>query len=231
MKRDAAEDSPRNTDPPGRRRAFVELALSYSLILVVIWTPRPLQRVLFVVAAAFLLAVVSLSFQGWDAMGLRIHRIHRGLWIAAVAAVMACAAIAVAAAMHTLDLPGSAALFVRRYLGYAIWAVFQQVLLQTVFLARLLRLVHSPPKAALAAALLFALAHLPNPVLTPLTFAFGLAACMLFLRYRNLYPLALAHAALGITLAITVPGAVTHNMRVGLGYLTYSQQHALYRSH
>jgi hypothetical protein len=40
-------------------------------------------------------------------------------------------------------------------------------------------------------------------------------------RYRNLYPLMMAHAILGITVALTVPGPVVHNMRVGLGYLTY----------
>ena len=48
---------------------------------------------------------------------------------------------------------------------------------------------------------------------------------MLFLRYRNLYPLAISHAILGISIAITVPGPVDHNMRVGLGYLTYRQHH------
>jgi hypothetical protein len=52
-----------------------------------------------------------------------------------------------------------------------------------------------------------------------------LASCLLFLRYRNLYPLALAHTILGITVAITVPGPVVHNMRVGLGYLTYARTH------
>ena len=32
----------------------------------------------------------------------------------------------------------------------------------------------------------------------------------------------IAHAILGITVAITIPGPVVHNMRVGLGYVTYS---------
>jgi len=31
----------------------------------------------------------------------------------------------------------------------------------------------------------------------------------------------MAHAVLGITVAIAVPGPVDHNMRVGLGYLRY----------
>ena len=77
----------------------------------------------------------------------------------------------------------------------------------------------------MAAACLFSAAHLPNPLLTPVTLLWGFAACLLFLRYRNLYPLALAHAILGIAIAITIPGPVDHNMRVGLGYLTYGHAH------
>ena len=85
------------------------------------------------------------------------------------------------------------------------------------------RLTSNPRSGALAAATVFSLAHLPNPILTVVTFVWGLAACLFFLRYRNLYTLAIAHAILGITLAITVPGPVIHNMRLGLGYLTYAQ--------
>jgi membrane protease YdiL (CAAX protease family) len=81
--------------------------------------------------------------------------------------------------------------------------------------------LNSTKSAALLAAVLFALAHLPNPILTPITLFWGFAACLLFLHYRNLYPLAMAHAIVGIAIAITVPGPVVHNMRVGLGYLTY----------
>ena len=79
-------------------------------------------------------------------------------------------------------------------------------------------------------AIIFAVAHLPNPILVPFTLLWGLAACLLFLRYRNLYPLAMAHAILGITIAIAVPGPVDHNMRVGLGYLTYAHTHSATQS-
>ncbi len=64
-------------------------------------------------------------------------------------------------------------------------------------------------------------ARCPIPFLMPLTLVWGFAACLLFLRYRNIYPLMIAHAILGITVAMTIPGPVDHNMRVGLGYLTY----------
>ena len=38
--------------------------------------------------------------------------------------------------------------------------------------------------------------------------------------------LAIAHALLGITVAITIPGPVVRNMRVGMGYLRYHAPHA-----
>jgi membrane protease YdiL (CAAX protease family) len=85
----------------------------------------------------------------------------------------------------------------------------------------LLRLLPGREAAVTAAAGLFALAHLPNPVLTPATFIWGFAACLLFLHYRNLYTLAALHIIFGICIAITIPGPVDHNMRVGLSYLTY----------
>jgi membrane protease YdiL (CAAX protease family) len=125
--------------------------------------------------------------------------------------------------MHTLHAPTSPSLFVKRYSGYILFACVQQALLQDFFLLRLLRLMRTPNAAALAAAAIFSLAHLPNPILTVITLFWGLISCLLFLRYRNLYPLAIAHAILGVTVAICVPGPTIHNMRVGLGYLTYSQ--------
>jgi membrane protease YdiL (CAAX protease family) len=78
--------------------------------------------------------------------------------------------------------------------------------------------------AAAVTAGLFAVAHLPNPVLTLITLVFGLASCFFFLHYRNLVPLAIAHAILGIAIAVTIPNAINHNMRVGIGYLTYVEK-------
>ncbi len=89
---------------------------------------------------------------------------------------------------------------------------------------RILRLTRGAKSAAFTAAVLFALAHLPNPILTVATLVWGFAACLVFLRYRNLYSLAMAHAIFGITLAIAVPAPAIRNMRVGLGYLTYQHR-------
>ena len=96
---------------------------------------------------------------------------------------------------------------------------------------RLLRLLPSRQIAAITATTLFALVHLPNPILAPLTLVWGYAACLVFLHYRNLYVPALSHAILGICIAVTIPGPVDHNMRVGLGYLTYRKHGNHLRDH
>jgi hypothetical protein len=154
----------------------------------------------------------------------------RSLWIAGAALLLAIATVVLAAQLHTLHMPPGILAFIETYWAYAIWAGVQQFLLQCFFLLRFLRLLPTRRSATLAAAGIFALAHLPNPILTPITLLWGLAACFAFLRFRNLYPLAMAHAIFGITVAITIPGPVDHNMRVGLSYLRYGRhpQHTPY---
>jgi len=208
-----------------KRRDLLELCVGYVLILLVIWTPRPWQRLLYCAAAVFLAAVLWLSFDGWKQWGLRTANFARSIWVVGVALGIAAIAVAIAYSMGTLQHNGGLVPFIRRYWGYSLWAFAQQVLLQDFFLLRFVRLLRSPGSAALAAAAIFSLAHLPIPILTVVTLIWGYAACLLFLHYRNLYPLALAHAIFGITIAVTIPGPVTRNMRVGLGYLKYGSHH------
>lgn len=210
---------------PGRVRDLAELVIGYTLILVVIWTERPWQRWLYWIAAAYLIATLCASRTNFCEMGLRPARPFRSLWIVFVALGAAAIAVLVASHVGTLAWPGGISAFAHRYAGYAIWAAGQQVLLQDFFLLRLLRLLPSRRTAVLTATAIFSLAHLPNPILTVVTLVWGLASCLLFLHYRNLYPLAIAHAVLGIAIGMTVPGPVIRNMRVGLGYLTYPRHH------
>lgn len=217
--------------PEDRRRYdLLELSFGYALILLVIWTRSPWQRPLYCTAAAFILAVSWKSFDSWQAMGLRTTNLLRSLGVVGVALLVAAAAVIIAARLHTLRPAHGPVELIQRFWGYAIWAFAQQFLLQDFFLPRLLRLFPGRKLAVVMAASIFALAHLPNPILTSVTFVWGLVACLLFLHYRNLYPLAIAHAIFGISLAITLPGPVTHNMRVGLGYLTYSPHQVHHRS-
>jgi hypothetical protein len=228
------DDRASSTNPlpaPSKRRAILELALGYILILLVLWTPRPWQRPLYILAAIVVAAILCFGFTSAQSMGLRTANFLRSLWIVAVALLISAASIALAIDFQTLHPVHGPTAFLKRYWGYALWSFVQQLLLQDFFLRRLRLLLPSAGLAALTAAAIFSIAHLPSPVLTLVTFIMGLASCLLFLHYRNLYPLAIAHAILGITLAITLPNAVIRNMRVGLGYLTYPRTHHLHRSH
>jgi membrane protease YdiL (CAAX protease family) len=213
-----------------KRRALIEVSVGYALILLAVWTPRPLQTWIEWVAFVWVLGVTLISFDGWRNMGLGPIGLLRSLWVVGVALAISMTAAVCAHIFHSLHAPRTLLLFVHRFWGYAIWAFLQQFLLLDFILLRLLCMVRRELIAVIGATGLFAVAHLPNPILTVATLLFGFAACLLFLRYRNIYTLAIAHALLGICIAVTVPGSVSHNMRVGLGYFTYRPPHHHQRS-
>lgn len=204
-----------------RRRDLLELGVGYGLILAALWTPRPWQFALDWAALAWVIVATVRSFDGWTAMGLRERGFLRSLWTAGVALLLAAVAVAISAHLHALHAPRGPLLFVSRFGLYAVWSLLQEFLLLDFFLLRLVRLLDSNTSAIFATAALFTVAHIPNPVLMPLVIVWGLVSCAVFLRSRNLYALGLAHAILGICVAVTVPSTADHNMRVGLGYLTY----------
>ena len=45
--------------------------MAYGMILLVIWTPPPWQKPLWYTAAAVITALIALRFEGWSAMGVR----------------------------------------------------------------------------------------------------------------------------------------------------------------
>jgi hypothetical protein len=205
-----------------RVRALLEITGGYGLILVVLWTPRPAQHITYWITTAFIVTVSVLSWRGLQPMGLRTENFWRSIWVVGAVAAISAVALTLAAHYGTLTLPPTVQSFFASYIGYMLWSFFQQVLILDFFLRRML-LIFPPVKLAIfATAVLFSLAHLPNPILTPLTMAWGLGSCWLFLRYRNLYTLAIAHAIAGICLSVTVPRTITRNMRVGESYLRYS---------
>jgi hypothetical protein len=67
----------------------------------------------------------------------------------------------------------------------------------------------------LITAALFAGTHLPNWFLMLVTFATGYYSTKIFVRYRNLYFLGLAHALIGTVLFVAVPDSISHHLTVG----------------
>jgi Type II CAAX prenyl endopeptidase Rce1-like len=202
-------------------RDLLELFVAYTLILLTLWTSGTTQRALMLTATIWIAATAVVSRHKDDLYGLRPVGLRRSWWIVLAAGFAAAVAVAISAHMGNLHLPSGFERHPWRASAYVFWSFAQQFILQDYFLLRLRRVVPNVFVAVGSAAFLFSLAHLPNPLLTIATLVWGIAACTLFVRYRDLYSLGLAHAIFGLTIAFTVPNAVHHQMRVGLGYLTY----------
>jgi len=208
-----------------RTRDLLELLVGYGLILAVIWTPNPEQRVLYWTAFAFIAVTAVLRRKESRPYGFGWKGLLPSLWIVGVAIALFFAGLWIATRLNTLHSLYGPLPVARHIAEYTLWALMQQFILQVYVLLRLLRLGLKRRPAIALAALLFSAAHIPNPLLVPVTLLWGVVSCLLYLRYRNLYPLALAHGILGMCLAITVPNAVHHHLRVGLGYLHYHPHH------
>jgi hypothetical protein len=200
---------------------FFELAIGYGLIMAVIWTSQPTQHLLFWTAFAWILATTLVHHPEAKTLGLRPPGLQSSLWITGGGLLFAGLLVGIALAFDTLHPLHGAGPLGLHLAGYLLWAFEQQFILQDYFLLRLLRILPNQSAAVITTAVLFSTAHLPGLVLTVATLAWGIVACILFLRSRNLYALGLVHGALGLCLAISVPDGFTHHMMVGLGYLRY----------
>jgi hypothetical protein len=195
--------------------------MCYGLVLSVIWTSNPIQRFLFWIAFAWIFATTLVYRPDANTLGLRFSDLRGSLCITGGGLLFAGLLVGIALEVHTLHPLYGAEPLGLHMAGYLLWAFEQQFILQDYFLLRLLRILPNQSVAIITAAVLFSVAHLPNFVLTVASLAWGIVACTLFLRYRNLYALGLVHGILGLCVAISVPDAVTHHMMVGLGYLHY----------
>ncbi len=95
-------------------------------------------------------------------MGLRLTHSVRSLLLVGIALLVCGIVFVIAARVHTLH--EICRPFWPHASYYLVWSFLQQVVLQDLLLLRLLRLLPTKQAAVGMAALLFASAHLPNPL-------------------------------------------------------------------
>ena len=201
-----------------KRFSVLAVVVAYLLIEAALWTFGRAQLVLGLVAASWIFACTLLQRRSARELGLRGQGFRRSLWFPVIAVVVAAAVMWVAHGAGAVHIPRQPHPW--HAYGYVLWSFEQEFILQSFLFLNLERVLDTR-SAIVGCTLLFAFAHLPNPLLTVCTFLGGLLFTCVFARYRNLWTVGIVHALLGLTLAFTVPVSVNHHMRVGIGYFRY----------
>jgi hypothetical protein len=110
--------------------------------------------------------------------------------------------------------------------SYCVWGTFQQYALNGFFVNRL-SAAASPSDQGwvpIIAAMLFAMVHAPNWFLVVVTFTLGVLCARIYLMYRNLFFLGIAHGVIASVLYMTVPTWITMRYYIGPAALHYMTQ-------
>jgi membrane protease YdiL (CAAX protease family) len=201
-------------------RAGIALRLLFPIVLleVALWVSLPLG-ILFGICALW-----YITWQLWRAatnirsLGLELRGVLRAPGLLGL--TIALALVVLTTAYYSGSLHRLWGLQHPWYAvgAYVCWAFVQEFMLQC-FCLRMLRALVSRVSSLLLSGVVFAMAHLPNPSLTLLTFFAGIAFTAIYARKRNLYVVALVHAILGLTLAVSAPDEWFHGLRVGRDFL------------
>jgi hypothetical protein len=197
-------------------RDLLEICVVFGLVLAAVWTQPGRLNSLFVYVAIACVTVLVVRGR-WSAKPMGLTRPGSGAAQIILVGALLCGVVAVIGILLRAVGPGHRIPW-SQSAEYGCWALAQEFILQSVFFVRFEALLGSR-RAVFASATIYALAHLPSPILTGLSLLGGITFCELFRRWRNLYPIGLIHGALGLTIAASLPDKWMHHMRVGIGYL------------
>ena len=205
-----------------RTAAVIEVTAMIALLLSYIWGWQGAFRGSFITLLVlyFGLGLVSHIRRGETPrdIGLRIENVPRALVNAAIIFVPVIAlALLIGLALDSWHFR-SLETVVAGAPSMLAWALAQQYGLLCFLYRRFRDIFGTEHRAAVSASLAFALFHVPNPFLVPVTLAAGLAACTLYRREPNVLVIGLAHAMTSYSLLCSLPGSVTYGLRVGPGF-------------
>ncbi|HET7100251.1 MAG TPA: CPBP family glutamic-type intramembrane protease [Terriglobia bacterium] len=199
-----------------------EILAVYAAILLYIWRLQGAHPFLWIPLLAAVLFSQWLYGDTLEGMGLT----GREFRASARASLPVLAVVVVGAVCYGLWAHDSASRLASphagwMFAGYLVWCSFQQFLTQSYFHRRLMKVMRSPHLRSFAIGLLFAGAHIPNPVLMVATFAGGFVFAEIFNLHPNIWPLAFVQAVAGILIGTLSPPWIIHGMRVGPGYFFF----------
>jgi len=199
--------------------SLADVTLLPAYILWFIWRLQFTARWTWVVFVLWLIASFLIHRDTPKTLGWRADN----LWPATKQALLVFGAVLVGLAVSGLALGALPRLLPnviswQRLYTYFAFCLLQQVALNSLVHNRMLSLLRNEWVAASLTGAIFAVCHWPNPVLVPLTFIAGAAMAWMFGRVRNIIPLAIGQALLGLLLSCAFPVAWHHRMRVGPGY-------------
>jgi hypothetical protein len=194
-----------------------EAAAGFALIMLYIWRLRFTAPRAWIFILGFFILSHILRGERTAGLGLRWDNFRECVEAMAPALLLlALSLIACGVLLETMR-PISLEYGFICLLAYCPWGIFQQYLLNG-YIANRLAAVVSARRVPLMAATLFAGAHLPNWFLMVVTFAMGYYSAKIFMRYRNIYFLGLAHAVIGTALFVVIPDSISHHLTVGPGF-------------
>jgi hypothetical protein len=202
---------------PIRWFSLIDATLLPAFILWFIWRLQFSARGTWVIFVVWLVASFLLHRDTPKTLGWRSDNIRPAARQAALVFGPAAAALLLAGFLLGTR-PQFPANLLTVVVTYFAFCLLQQLALNSLLHNRMLSLVRNEWVAAGLTGGIFSACHWPNPLLVPLTFAGGAAMAWMFGRVRNILPLAIGQALVGLLAAWAFPVAWHHHMRVGPGY-------------
>ncbi len=202
-----------------RRQKWIaaEAAAAFALIMLYIWLLRFTAPRAWIFILGFFVASHILHGERTAHLGFRRVNFRECAETLAPALLLLVLSLLAAGMLLETIRPISLEYGLMCLLAYCPWGLFQQYLLNGYIANRLLA-VFSARYVPLMAASLFAGAHLPNWFLMAVTFVTGYYSTKIFMRYRNIYFLGLAHAVIGTVLFVVIPDSISHHLTIGPGF-------------